>query len=327
MPRHENFEIVEVQVPDPADGQVLIQNLWMSVDPYMRGRMTDRESYIEPFKVGQVMSGGAVGEVKQSKNPAFEPGDLVLHMGGWREFLVSDGRELQKLPATGAPAELYLGLLGIPGLTAYFGLFEIGELKEGETVFVSAAAGAVGSVVCQIARMRNCRVIGTAGSDRKVEYLRKELGVDEAINYSTAEDLSAAVRAAAGDGIDLYFDNVGAEHLEAALDNMKPFGRIVACGMIHDYNLREGAGVRNLIQVVGKRLRMQGFIVPDFTHRFEPAVKELMGWYHEGLLNAKETVYEGIEKAPDAFIGMLKGENTGKMLVNLCEHEYGIEVL
>ena len=328
VPRKDNFAVVTVEVPDPGPGQMLVRNIWMSVDPYMRGRMYDRKSYIPPFRLGEVLEGGAVGEVMRSNLEGFEPGDLVLHMGGWREFLLSDGRGMRKLPPTGAPSELYLGLLGMPGLTAYFGLFDVAGLKDGETVFISSAAGAVGSVACQLARIRGCRVIGSCGSEDKAAWLREEMGVDVAINYRSTENLTEALRAAAPAGIDVYFDNVGGLHLEAALDCLKPFGRIAACGMIDDYNrIGEGFGVRNLLQVVGKRLSMRGFIVGDFADRQQEALDIMMKWYHEGQLNARSTVHEGIGNATEALIGLFEGSNTGKMVVNLCSHEqHGIEV-
>jgi len=328
VPRKDNFALLTVEVPEPGPGQILLRNVWMSVDPYMRGRMYDRKSYVAPFRLDTVLEGGAVGEVLRSNHPDYEPGDLVLHMGGWREYCLSDGNGARKLPPTGAPSELYLGLLGMPGMTAYFGLFEVAGLQRGETVFVSSAAGAVGSVVCQLARIHDCRVIGTCGAESKAEWLLEEMGVDVAINYRTCDDLAAALAEAAPEGIDVYFDNVGGQHLEAALACMKPFGRIAACGMIDDYNRAgEGVGVRNLLQVVGKRLLMRGFIVSDFAARYEEAFAPMMKWYHEGNLNARSTVHEGIEHAPDALIGLFEGTNTGKMLVNLCSHEqHGIEV-
>jgi NADPH-dependent curcumin reductase CurA len=327
VPRKDNFALVTVEVPEPGAGELLVRNIWMSVDPYMRGRMYDRESYVPPFGLDSALDGGAVGEVMRSNNPAFEPGDLVLHMGGWREFLVSDGTGLQKLPATGAPSELYLGLLGMPGMTAYFGLLEVAALKRGETVFVSSAAGAVGSVVCQLARIHDCRVIGSCGTEDKAEWLRHEMGVDAVINYRATDDLAAALRAAAPKGVDVYFDNVGGDHLEAALACMNTNGRIAACGMIADYNrVGEGVGVRNLMEIVGRRLTVRGFIVSDFFPRFGEAMQPMMKWYHEGRLNSRSTVHEGIEHAVDAMIGLFEGTNTGKMLVNLCSHEHGIEV-
>jgi NADPH-dependent curcumin reductase CurA len=268
-----------------------------------------------------------VGEVMRSHHPDFKPGDMVLHMRGWREYALGDGG-MVKLPPTGAPADLYLGLLGIPGLTAYFGLFDIAGLQKGETVFISGGAGAVGSVAIQLAKIHGCRVIASCGSDEKAHWLREETGADHVINYRTVDDLNAALRAAAPEGIDVYFDNVGGEHLEAALECLKLNGRIAACGMISQYNdVGEGVGIRNLLMVVGKRLTIKGFIVSDYMHRREEALVPMMKWYHEGALNSRSTVFEGIESAPDAMIGLFEGTNTGKMLVNLCSHQqHGIEV-
>ena len=327
VPRKDNFEIVTVEVPEPGPGEFLIRNIWMSVDPYMRGRMHDRESYIPPFQLKAPLEGGVVGEVLRSHPPDFKPGDMVLHMRGWREYALGDGG-MVKLPPTGAPADLYLGLLGIPGLTAYFGLFDIAGLQKGETVFISGGAGAVGSVAIQLAKIHGCRVIASCGSDEKAHWLREETGADHVINYRTVDDLNAALRAAAPEGIDVYFDNVGGEHLEAALECLKLNGRIAACGMISQYNdVGEGVGIRNLLMVVGKRLTIKGFIVSDYMHRREEALVPMMKWYHEGALNSRSTVFEGIESAPDAMIGLFEGTNTGKMLVNLCSHQqHGIEV-
>jgi len=328
VPRKDNFNLVTVEVPEPGPGQFLVRNVWMSVDPYMRGRMYDRKSYVPPFQVDAVLDGGAVGEVVRSNNPGFEPGDLVLTMAGWREFFVSDGQGARKLPPTGAPSELYLGLLGMPGTTAYFGLLEVAGLRRGETVFVSGAAGAVGSVVCQLARIHDCRVIGACGSADKAEWLRDEMGVDAVLNYREHADLAQALAEVAPNGIDVYFDNVGGEHLEAALANMNNHGRIAACGMIADYNRAgDGVGVRNLMEIVARRLTVRGFIVTDFQSRLDEAFGPMLKWYHEGRLNARSTVHEGIEHAVDALIGLFEGSNTGKMLVNLCSHEHhGIEV-
>ena len=236
QPRVEDFQLVTVDIPKLEQGQLLIKNLWMSVDPYMRGRMTDRDSYVPPFKLDRVLNGSAVGEVVESKNANFNAGDLVSHMSGWREYAISDGRYIEKLPPNTSSPQLYLGLLGTTGLTAYFGLLEVAALKGGETVFVSAAAGAVGSTAVQIARLKGCTVVATCGTDAKTRWLTEELGADEAINYKSCQSLLEIVRRVAPDGIDVYFDNVGGTHLEAALNSMKPFGRIAACGMIGAYN-------------------------------------------------------------------------------------------
>ncbi len=318
VPTASDFELTEVSVPGPGDGEILVRNRVMSVDPYMRGRMIDRKSYVPPFAVGAVLQGGAVGEVVESGKDGFEPGDHVLSMNGWREWFVSDGRGLQKLDASAAPLSAYLGVLGMPGLTAHFGLLEVGQPAAGETVFVSGAAGAVGSAVCQIAKLQGCRVVGTAGSDDKVAWLEQQAGVDVALNYRTVEDLRGALSQACPDGIDVYFDNVGGDHLEAALSMMSDFGRIVACGSISTYNATEPPpGPRNLFFVVIKRLRWQGFIVSDHYDRYPDFVQEMGGWIAEGKIRWEETAFEGLERAPQAFLGLFTGGNLGKMVVRL----------
>jgi len=320
MPGPEHFELATTPVPAPADGQVLIRNVWMTVDPYMRGRMMDRESYIPPFQVGQVLDGGSVGEVVASRGGPFAVGDYVCGFasGGWREHYVSDGSGLQKVDGGAAPLQAYLGILGMPGLTAYTGLLRIGEPKEGETVLVSAASGAVGQVVCQIAKQKGCRVVGTAGSAAKVAWLRDELGVDAAIDYKTCGALEPALAAACPRGVDVYFENVGGAHLEAALNLMNRYGRLVMCGMISQYNAAEPVpGPPNLILVVGKSLKMQGFIVSDFLDMVPSFFTDMTAWIRGGKVRWRETVAEGIEQAPRAFLNLFTGENFGKMLVRL----------
>ena len=319
MPQESDFELAEVVVPAPADGEVLIRNLYMSVDPYMRGRMIDRKSYVPPFQVGVVLQGGAVGEVVESKSDGFGVGEHVLSMNGWREYYLSNGAGLQKVDGTLAPLSTYLGVLGMPGLTAYLGLLDIGKPQPGETVFVSGAAGAVGSAVCQIAKEKGCRVVGSAGSKEKVDWLTDEAGVDVAVNYKTVDNLRRSLREACPDGIDIYFDNVGGEHLEAALWGMNDHGRIIACGSISTYNATEPpAGPRNLFQVVIKRLLWKGFIVSDHLDRFPAFAQDMGSWIAEGKVVWRETVHEGIENAPNAFLGLFSGGNVGKMLVRLA---------
>jgi NADPH-dependent curcumin reductase CurA len=313
MPREDDFELAEVELPDPRDGELLIRNEFLSVDPYMRGRMRDARSYVPPYRIGQAMSGGAVGEVVASRNASFAKGDRVLHMHGWRDHALSDGRGVRKVDPELAPLSSYLGVLGMPGLTAYVGLLDIGEPHEGETVFVSAAAGAVGSTAGQIARLKGCRVIGSAGSAEKVAWLEEELGFDAAFDYKRE-----SIRDALSDGIDVYFDNVGGEHLEAALGALRPFGRIVACGAVSRYNDERGEpGPRNLQLVVGKRLRMQGFIVFDHFDRLPEFLRDMTAWLRSGDLRYRETVVTGIEHVPRAFIGLLSGDNIGKMVVDV----------
>ncbi len=316
LPRASDFELAETPVPEPGEGEALIRNVFISVDPYMRGRMNDTRSYVPPFALGEPLSGGAVGQVVESRLPGFAPGDWVLSMLGWREWAVASGG-LRKLDPSDAPVSSALGVLGTTGFTAYVGLLDIGQPKEGETVFVSGAAGAVGSIVGQIAKLKGCRVVGSAGSDEKVAWLRDELGFDAAFNYKRT-DVRAALKEAAPEGIHVYFDNVGGDHLEAALAALHPFGRVAACGMISRYN--DGTpvpGPSNMTLVVGKRLRIQGFIVSDHRDRFAEIAGEIGGWLREGKVRDRETVIEGIENAPAAFMGLFAGDNIGKMLVKV----------
>lgn len=316
-PVADNFEVATVSLADPGAGQVLVRNLWMSVDPYMRGRMYDRESYVPPFQIGEALQGGAVGEVVASGDPGFKPGDLVESMFGWREGVLAPAGGLQKLPASNAPPQAYLGVLGMPGMTAYTGFLNIGEPKPGETVFVSGAAGAVGSLVAQIAKIKGCTVVGSVGSDDKAAWL-KGAGVDHVVNYKTCGDLLSAVRDAAPKGIDIYFDNVGGEHLEVALELARPFARFAECGMISQYNNTEPTpGPRNLIYVVGKSLRIQGFIVSNYYGQRAQFLADMTQWIADGKIKWEETVEHGVEKAPQAFLNLFTGANTGKMLVKL----------
>ncbi len=321
MPDENTFELATVQIPDPGDGQVLVRNIWMSVDPYMRGRMIDRESYVEAFQVGAPLNGGAIGQVIASRHPGFAVGAYVNNFNGWQEAFLSDGTGLSKVDPSIAPLQAFLGALGMPGLTAYAGMMLIGKPKKGETVLVSAASGAVGAVVCQIARNLGCRVIGTAGSAEKCRYLTEDLGVDGAVNYKEhqgAAALEAAIAAHAPDGVDIYFENVGGDHLTAAINLMNPFGRIPVCGMIAQYNdVTPPPGPSNIIMTVPKRLHLQGFVVSDHMDQMEPFLGDMAKWFAEGRMTWKETVHEGIENAPKAFIGLFKGENFGKMLVKI----------
>lgn len=312
VPQPTDFVLVAVDVPDPADGQVLIRNAFMSVDPYMRGRMNDTKSYVPPFALGEPLTGGAVGQVVASRNGRYEKGSWVTHSLGWRELALSDGDGLVGFDPAAAPVSAALGVLGMPGLTAYVGLLDIGRAEAGETVFVSGAAGAVGSAVGQIAKLKGCRVIGSAGSPEKVAWLR-ELGFDEAFDYR-----EVPAREALREGIDLYFDNVGGQTLEAALAALRVRGRVVACGAISQYNATElPPGPRNLFLVVTKRLRIEGFIVSDHYDRMPAFLTEVGQWVRDGRVRYRETVVDGIENAPAAFIGLLAGENTGKMLVRV----------
>jgi NADPH-dependent curcumin reductase CurA len=290
----------------------------MSVDPYMRGRMIDRKSYMPPFRIGQPLEGGSIGEVIESSHPAFKLGDIVSSFMGWREYFVSDGGGLTRIDPGDTPVQAYLGTLGMPGLTAYCGLLEIGKPLEGETVFVSAASGAVGSIVCQIAKLKGCRVIGSAGSDEKVAWLEKEAGVDAAFNYKTREDLADTLGKLCPEGIDIYYENVGGRHLEAALEHMNTHGRLVMCGMIDQYNAtKPPPGPSNLGYVVSKQLKMQGFLVIEFMHKMPRFYDDMGQWISAGKIRWRETVLQGIEKAPQAFMGLFKGQNVGKMIVKL----------
>ena len=318
MPVDSDFELVEVVLSDPAPGEILVRNLYMSVDPYMRGRMIERKSYVEPFEVGSVLYGGAVGRVIASVHDGFAPGDHVLSMNGWREDYISDGTGLQKVDGTMAPLSSYLGALGMPGLTAYVGLLDIGNPQPGQTVFVSGAAGAVGSLVCQIAKLKGCNVVGSAGTPEKQQWLTEEAGVDVALNYKTVENLRRTLVGACPNGIDIYFDNVGGEHLEAALWRMNDHGRIIACGSISTYNATESPpGPTNLFQVVTKRLMWKGFIVTDHYDRFPDFARDMSAWIAAEKIRHPETVHDGIESAPQAFMGLFRGDNLGKMLVRL----------
>ena len=316
-PTEDNFEIAKVDIPTPGDNEVLVRNLYMSVDPYMRGRMNDVKSYSPPFQIGAPLEGGAIGEVVTSNSPHFAPGDHVLHFAGWRDYAVIAPKTAVKVDGNLAPLSTYLGVLGMPGLTAYAGLLRTAEFKPGDAVFVSGAAGAVGQVVGQIARLKGAsRVIGSAGSAEKVKYLTEELGFDAAFNYKdgpVAEQLAAL----APDGIDVYFDNVGGEHLEAAISSLNVNGRITFCGAISQYNDTDApAAPRNLVQVIGKRLTLRGLLVGDHYDLQQEFTSEVAPWIANGDLKYTETVIEGgSAQAPSAFLGLLRGDNTGKMIV------------
>jgi NADPH-dependent curcumin reductase CurA len=318
MPKASDFELAEAAIPSPGPDQVLVRNVYMSVDPYMRGRMTDRASYVPPFQIGEALSGGAVGQVVESNNPAWKKGDYVSNFSGWKEWFVSGGGEFQKVDPTIAPLQAYLGALGMPGLTAYAGLLNVGALKDGERVFVSAASGAVGAIVCQIAKAKGCYVVGSAGSDEKCDWLVKEGGCDKAINYKTAGALEPAIRAAFPEGIDVYFENVGGEHLDAALANMRMNGRIPVCGMIAQYNATDlPPGPKNIIAVIPMRIMIKGFIVSDYGAMAPQFMADMAKWIGAGKMKWRETILDGIDKAPEAFIGLFKGDNFGKALVRL----------
>jgi NADPH-dependent curcumin reductase CurA len=317
-PTEANFSLTEEGQPDLADGQVRVRNLFMSVDPYMRGRMNDVQSYVPPFRLGEPLEGGAVGTVVESRDPDLAQGDLVMHMLGWRDEAVLPGRHAQKLAEIkDLSPSAYLGVLGMPTLTAYVGLLDIAALTEGDVVFVSGAAGAVGSMAGQIAKLKGAaRVIGSAGTDEKVKWLR-EIGFDAAFNYKAAPVLQQ-LRDAAPDGINVYFDNVGADHLDAALVVLSDHGRVAMSGAIAGYNATEPVpGPTNISLVIKKRLTLRGFIVSDHRHRQRDMISDVSTWLAEGKLSHTETVVDGLENAPAAFIDLLRGANTGKMVVRL----------
>ncbi len=317
-PTAANFSLTEAGRPDLADGQVRVRNLFMSVDPYMRGRMNDVTSYVPPFRLGEPLEGGAIGSVIESRSPDLVKGDIVLHALGWREEAVLPAANAQKVsPVEGLPPSAYLGVLGMPALTAYVGLLDIALLNHGDVVFVSGAAGAVGSMAGQIAKLKGAaRVVGSAGADEKVSWLR-EIGFDAAFNYKAASVLSQ-LRDAAPHGVDVYFDNVGADHLDAALVALKPHGRVAMSGAIAHYNATEPPpGPTNVGLIITKRLTLRGFIVSDHQHRLPDMIADVSTWLREGRLTHAETVVGGLENAPAALIDVLRGANTGKMIVRL----------
>lgn len=317
-PKPSDFEMASVEVPDPSDGQVVVRTTSMSVDPYMRGRMNDVKSYVPPFQLGAPLEGAAVGEVVASKADGLAEGDVVLHHLGWREHALLDAKAVRKLDLGGLPETAFLGVLGMPGLTAYVGLLDIAGLKDGDVVFVSGAAGAVGSLAGQIAKLRGHYVIGSAGSAEKVAHLLDDLGFDAAFNYKDGP-VTELLAAAAPDGIDVYFDNVGGDHLAAALDAFNNYGRTALCGSIATYNdATPQPGPSNLFLAVGKRLTLRGFIVTDHGARMKDFISEIAPAVRDGRIKYQETVVEGgLEQAPQAFIDLLRGANTGKMVVKL----------
>ena len=316
----ENFSVTEEAVAKPADGQVLVRNIFMSVDPYMRGRMNDVRSYIPPFQIGEVLQAGVVSQVVESKYDGLKEGDLVTGMLGWENYSVTDGRLVRQVRSGPAPLSYHLGILGMPGMTAYVGLMKIAEAKKGDNVFVTAASGAVGSVVGQLAKIHGCRVAGSAGSDEKVALLKSDFGYKAGFNYKTSKSLTESVQEACPKGVDVLFENVGGDIFEAVLWNMRDYGRVALCGMISDYNMEDPQpGPRGMMLIIGRRLTIRGFIVSDHPKWCDEYVKKAIGWLKEGKLNYRETIAEGIESAPQAFIDMLKGKNTGKQIVQLAE--------
>jgi NADPH-dependent curcumin reductase CurA len=315
--REDNFKLVEAPAPQPGEGEVLVRNLWLSLDPYMRGRLSQQKSYVKGVEIGEVMTGETAGEVVASKHPKFRSGDTVTAPSGWQLYGCHRGELLTKVDASRVPLSYFLGCIGMPGRTAYFGMKEIGAPKAGETVVVSAASGAVGSVVGQLAKHWGCRVVGIAGGSQKCAYAVNELGFDACVDYK-AGNLHRDLREACPKGVDVYFDNVGGETLDTLLRLMNLRGRIVVCGLISDYNATEPYGVKMFRSILVNRLKVQGMIVFDWLERYPEANQALLDLVIAGKLKYRESVLEGIESAPRGLVGLLKGENFGKQLVKLA---------
>lgn len=319
VPVHDDFRFETISVPEPKDGEVLVKTLYVSVDPYMRGRMEDTKSYVEPFALDEALSGGVIAEVI-SDGARLKKGDAVIGTLAWQEYSAVSETALRKVDTGIAPAQAYLGILGLTGLTAYFGLLDIGRPKKGETVVVSGAAGAVGSAVGQIAKIKGAKVVGIAGSEEKISYLKNELQFDEAINYKTAGDIQKALADACPDGVDVYFDNVGGPISDAVMNLLNDFARIPVCGAISSYNAKsetEDMGPRVQSKLIKSKALMQGFIAGDYSDRFSEGAKQLAEWLKDGKLHYEETVTEGFSNIPDAFLGLFKGENKGKQLIKV----------
>ncbi|MEO6725151.1 MAG: NADP-dependent oxidoreductase [Blastocatellia bacterium] len=316
FPKESDFNLVESLIPSPQTGEFLVRAHYLSVDPYMRGRMNDVKSYAKPVQIGEVMTGGVVGEVIESKHDKFKTGDIVSGQFGWQEFATSDGTGVRKVDPSLAPISTAVGVLGMPGLTAYFGLLDVCDPKPGETVLVSGAAGAVGALVGQIAKIKGCRAVGIAGTDDKIKYLTDELGFDAAFNYKTSTNYFAKMRELCPNGIDSYFDNVGGEITDAALRLLNVHARVSICGQISQYNVEKPElGPRLLGLLIVTRSKVQGFLVSDYAARFGEGLQQMAEWIKDGKLKYHENIIEGFENMPRAFIGMLRGENTGKQLV------------
>ena len=313
----QNFRIVDAPMPQPADGEVLVRNEWLSLDPYMRGRMSDAKSYVPPAQLDEVMVGQTVGEVVDSRNPRVSVGDKVLTQLGWQTHGIANGADVTKVDARHVPASYYLGVLGMPGFTAWFGLFEIGQPRAGETVVVSAASGAVGSVVGQLAKIRGCRAVGIAGGRAKCDHVVHELGFDACVDHR-AGNLYDDLRAACPNGIDVDFENVGGAVLDTALRLMNRHSRIVLCGLVAEYSAKEPYGYQRLRSVLVNRIRMQGMIVFDWKDRYGEALAGLTAYVADGRLKYRESIVEGLDNAPRTLIGLLKGENFGKQLVKIA---------
>ena len=316
MPVMDDFALKDIALAPLDEGMVRVANRWLSVDPYMRGRMNDVKSYVPPFALDAPMSGGAVGEVVESRDPGLSVGDMVLHMSGWRDETVEPAANFNKLPAIpGVEPQAFLGNLGLTGGTAYFGLLEAASAKEGDIVFVSAVAGAVGSAVVQIAKAKGMTVIGSAGGAEKCEFVRS-LGADQVVDYKAGPVLKQ-LAAAAPKGIDVYFDNVGGDHLDAALALARQNARFAICGMIEGYNAGEPTQLRYIMRIIAMRIRLQGFIYTDYMNKMGDFYRDMGGWIASGQVKGRDTVVEGLEQTPQAFLGLFTGANTGKMLVRL----------
>lgn len=319
-PTRDNFAFIKSSIPQPNDNQLLIRTLYLSVDPYMRGRMNDQESYTPPFQLNEVITGGVVGEVIETKSSDFQVGDVVLGHLGWQNYSVADANQVKKINADLAPITTALGVLGMPGMTAYFGLLDIGQPQEGETVVISGAAGAVGMLVGQIAKMKGARVVGIAGSDEKIRYLIEELGFDTAINYKTTSNIQLELAKACPNGVDVYFDNVGGTISDAVLSLINQGARIPICGQISLYNSeKQDVGPRIQVQLLKKMATMKGFLVGQYTDRYEEGMTQMAQWIKEGKIKYSENIVEGLENAPDAFLGLFSGDNTGKQLVKVAD--------
>ena len=316
MPTAANFGAVDVPLQPVADGEVLRRAIYLSLDPYMRGRMRDAPSYAAPVNVGDVMCGHTVSEVVESRNPAFRAGDIVAGYDGWQQYAASNGKELRKLDPRAAPVSTAIGVLGMPGLTAFVGLIDIGQPKTGETVVVSAASGAVGSVVGQLAKVRGCRAVGIAGSAQKCRYVVEELGLDACVNYKT-EDLVSALKAACPNRIDIYFENVGGAVFAAVLRLLNRGARIPLCGMISEYNATDDRGGPSLRSLLVNRAMIKGFIVSDHADRMAAFIQEVAPLVREGRIKYREDIIEGLDAAPEALIGLFEGRNFGKMMVRV----------
>ncbi len=315
-PELDSFQVQEEQINLDKNNEVLVKNKWISVDPYMRARMTERKNYKPPFELNRPMEGAAIGEVVESRSSDFSLGDIVKSEYGWRDKFIASDKNLIKINPINVPIQTYLGPLGFTGHTAYIGLFRIGDLQNNQTVLVSSAAGSVGSIVCQIAKLKGCRVIASTGSDEKVSWLKNELGVDEAFNYKKIDNLVLHLKSLAPEGYDLYFDNVGGEFLESAIFRMKNFGKIIICGRISQMN-NPNHSLKNMAHVLVKRLTIKGFLIFDHLDDKDDFEKDMKKWISNNQIKWKETIFEGIESAPKAFIDLLNGKNIGKMLVKI----------